>query len=195
MKSFSRLGRKGFTLIEVIVVAAIIAILAGILVPMIFNQIDESKVTKAKGEVASIKAAVGMFRKDTGKWPVFNADSSNPANAVVVILNTPGDDPTDNTAAKGWTTGVAEGFTSQFVDSAQAKAIYDPSGTTTWKGPYLANQPVDPWGRKYFVNVGAFNTPGSPVWVISAGPDGKLTTEPNATEISTTSDDIGIRIQ
>jgi len=34
----------GFTLIEVIVVAAIIAILAGILVPMIYNQIDTAKV-------------------------------------------------------------------------------------------------------------------------------------------------------
>nr|MDA8412260.1 prepilin-type N-terminal cleavage/methylation domain-containing protein [Desulfobacteraceae bacterium] len=62
---------RGFTLIEVIVVAAIIAILAGILVPMIFRQIDEAKISRAEADCKSISTAVLLFRKDTGKWPYY----------------------------------------------------------------------------------------------------------------------------
>ena len=62
-------GQRGFTLIEVIVVASIIAILAGILVPMIFNQIDEAKIARAQADCKSISTAILLFRKDLGKWP------------------------------------------------------------------------------------------------------------------------------
>ena len=66
-------GNRGFTLIEVIVVAAIIAILAGILVPMIFNQIDEAKKTRAQADCKTISTAILMFRKDTAKVAVSGA--------------------------------------------------------------------------------------------------------------------------
>ncbi|MBL0226806.1 MAG: hypothetical protein IPQ16_14920 [Geobacteraceae bacterium] len=52
-------------MIEVIVVAAIIAILAGILAPMIFNQIDEAKKTRALADCKTISNAVMLFRKET----------------------------------------------------------------------------------------------------------------------------------
>ena len=57
-------NERGFTLIEVIVVAGIIAILAGILVPMIFKEIDESRITRASADVRSISAAMIVFRRN-----------------------------------------------------------------------------------------------------------------------------------
>ena len=63
-------GNAGFTLIEVIVVAGIIAILAGILVPMILKEIDESRITRAAADTKSISTAMMVFKKDTAQWPV-----------------------------------------------------------------------------------------------------------------------------
>jgi prepilin-type N-terminal cleavage/methylation domain-containing protein len=112
------IGNRGFTLIEVIVVAAIIAILAGILVPMIFNQIDEAKLTRAEGDCKTISTAILMFRKETGKWPYYrpgdctqtyltlqSGNGNDPVNALGdwqisandialgIILNLPGVNP------------------------------------------------------------------------------------------------------
>src|SRR5271169_4840041 len=83
---------KGFTLIEVIVVAAIIAILVGILVPMIFKEIDEARITRASADTKSISTALLVLRKDTGQWPV-NANCS-PTVTLLYGKNNNGTMPT-----------------------------------------------------------------------------------------------------
>lgn len=194
MQMKSRMNRKGFTLIEVIVVAAIIAILAGILVPMIFNQIDESKITKTKGDVKGMQTAFMMFRKDTGVWPVYSGLSTDIKNATYGHLNTLGTDPDKGTTTK-WDTTSADGLATHMTNTAAAAVYVDSNGKTTWKGPYLQSDASDAWGRSYWMNVRDFKTVGAPVWIISGGPDGALCTEPDATEIAATCDDIGLRVQ
>ena len=65
-------NEKGCTLIEVIVVAGIIAILAGILVPLILKEIDESRITRATADIKSISSAILILKKDTAQWPVMD---------------------------------------------------------------------------------------------------------------------------
>lgn len=50
--------QKGFTLIELMIVIAIIGILAAIAVPQYQNYIARSQVSSAQGEVAALKTAV-----------------------------------------------------------------------------------------------------------------------------------------
>src|SRR3990172_5268701 len=90
-------NEKGFTLIEVIVVAGIIAILAGILVPLIFKEIDESRITRASADIRSISSAMIVFRKDIAAWPVMDASCA----ANVPLLNGDGNLPA-NLAAFGF---------------------------------------------------------------------------------------------
>jgi len=60
---------RGFTLIEVLVVVAILGILAAILVPQIMDRPDEAKRVAARADVAAIVQALKLYRLDNGNYP------------------------------------------------------------------------------------------------------------------------------
>ena len=64
-------GRQdsGFTLIEVLVVVAILGILAAIVVPRIMDRPDEAKRVAAKADVAAIVQSLKLYRLDNGFYP------------------------------------------------------------------------------------------------------------------------------
>ncbi|MEG0177936.1 MAG: prepilin-type N-terminal cleavage/methylation domain-containing protein [Oscillospiraceae bacterium] len=53
-------SKKGFTLIELIVVLAILAVIAAIAVPTAFGAIDKAKLAADTASVASINSAINM---------------------------------------------------------------------------------------------------------------------------------------
>ena len=57
-------NKKGFSLIELIISVVIIAILAGIGMTSGAKYVDESKVTKAQAEVATLEIAVSQYNID-----------------------------------------------------------------------------------------------------------------------------------
>jgi general secretion pathway protein G len=59
----------GFTLIEMLVVVAIIGILAGIIVVKIANKPDEARVVRAKQDIASLQTALDLYKLDNGTYP------------------------------------------------------------------------------------------------------------------------------
>ena len=54
-------GKKGFTLIELMIVVAIIGVLAAIAVPKFSDLIDKSKEGATKGALASIRGALRIY--------------------------------------------------------------------------------------------------------------------------------------
>ena len=60
---------RGFTLIEVLVVVAILGILAAIVVPRIMDRPDEAKRVAAKADIAAIVQALKLYRLDNGTYP------------------------------------------------------------------------------------------------------------------------------
>lgn len=62
-------NQVGLTLVEMIVVLAIIALVAALIVPNVINRPDQARVTTAGTDIKSISAALKMYRLDNGDYP------------------------------------------------------------------------------------------------------------------------------
>jgi general secretion pathway protein G len=59
----------GFTLIEIMVVIAILGILAALIVPKIMSRPDEARRVAAKQDIGTIMQAMKLYRLDNGRYP------------------------------------------------------------------------------------------------------------------------------
>ncbi len=67
--------QQGFTLIELMIVVAIIGILAAIAIPAYQDYTIRAQVSEGLNLTAACKAAVTEFFQDTGGWPGTNAEA------------------------------------------------------------------------------------------------------------------------
>ncbi|PCJ20511.1 MAG: type II secretion system protein GspG [Gammaproteobacteria bacterium] len=79
---------KGFTLIEMMVVMAIIGVLAAMIVPNIVGRDDSARVVAAKNDIRTISQALVMFKLDNQRYP--NSDQG-----IDALVNAPSN-------AKNW---------------------------------------------------------------------------------------------
>ena len=61
--------KKGFTILEILVVLSVIAILIGIAIPRFKGMQDAANVSKAKAEMKVYQAAVESYKNNTGAYP------------------------------------------------------------------------------------------------------------------------------
>src|SRR6185312_10263035 len=69
-------SKKGFTLIELMIVVAIIGILAAIAIPQFASLVGKSQEGATKGNLGTIRSALSIYYGDTeGFYPVDNLSS------------------------------------------------------------------------------------------------------------------------
>ena len=61
--------KKGFTMIELMIVVVILGILATIVVPRFIGREEEARITAAKVQISNFETALNMFRLDNGFYP------------------------------------------------------------------------------------------------------------------------------
>jgi len=119
---------KGFTLIELIIVIAVIAILVGVAVPVMGTVLDEARISRAKSDVDAIAKATLKLYEHTTYWPANNAGGSK-----------------DITTTASWNE-PRNGLTGD-KNTVAVTNLYPGH-----KGPYIIKITDDPWGSSYYLD-------------------------------------------
>lgn len=77
--------RQFFTLVELLLVIAIIAILAGIAIPVVGGMNKKGKETKARSEINAIKLAFQQFETDYGAFPQIKNEKNDVNSDMIKI--------------------------------------------------------------------------------------------------------------
>lgn len=208
----------GFSLIEILVAVAIVAIVAGAITPLVINYIGDARRSRALSDARTIGQSILAFNLDTGRWPVSDDGTLTDAGelsrlvglaaADISAANIPagagtatGDGNWDGGGAGG-NAGAIEDFL-KFNSDADTDPLYpasmNPATSPGWNGPYLQTVPVDPWGNPFVVNVRYLDGGGvngataaeeqdHAVFVLSAGPNAVFET---SFDDATSLEDIG----
>ena len=83
--------RRGFTLIEMLVVIVVIAILAGLVGPLVFRNVGDAKVSAAKAQIEIFGLALDQYRLDNDYYP-------STAQGLEALRTLPAGDP----PARNW---------------------------------------------------------------------------------------------
>ena len=59
----------GFTLIEILVVIAVVSILASLVSPMVFRNVGDAKITAARAQIEIFALALDAYRLDNDAYP------------------------------------------------------------------------------------------------------------------------------
>ncbi|MCC6546321.1 prepilin-type N-terminal cleavage/methylation domain-containing protein [Candidatus Sumerlaeota bacterium] len=128
-----RQNRRGFTAVEIAMVASIIAIIALLILPIFRQRAEEARKVAVQDELQSLTKALLLVEADMpggGFLPRLN-DLDNPENTGLTALSTPtpGFDP----PRARWVPGTPGRF-----DVINPPARYFSTVVPNWKGPYVA---------------------------------------------------------
>lgn len=143
------MNKKAFTLIELMIVVAIIGILASIAIPKFSNLINKAKEGATKGELSTIRSALQIYYGDNEGWfPAgINAFDSLTINAKYItqvpVTRLPGTGHTDSNAVNYFSYAVAPGILTPGTQIGAADrggwAYFSDKMQTTFWGSVVVN--------------------------------------------------------
>jgi prepilin-type N-terminal cleavage/methylation domain-containing protein len=172
-----KLTQKGFTLIELMIVVAIIGILAAIAIPKFAQMMEKSREGATKGNVGALKSAISIYQgdwqgvapNDLLSWfstggsvayidniPQVKVTGKNPKNTLTVAWSNPSGNAVNETNLGGYIAATAPAaYTAIFTGGAYTGTgwIYDDGGDTMYGHAnsyiYVNSSIVDSFGYSY----------------------------------------------
>lgn len=170
---------SGFTLVEMLVVVAIIAILASILIPSVGAAQKSAKKRKAEVECNAIKTAVEQFFSDFKYMPWGDPDDAKSRVGDDAWTQTPDEHKNAMSLLRGENKlrkAYLEISTRDAKDSSSSEEdegiFYDP-----WKNPYHIGMDRNLDQQVDYTYGGSTKTYKTRVLVLSNGPDGEPDTD------------------
>jgi len=147
-----------FTLVELLTVIAVIAILAGIAIPVVVGMQSKGRETSARADMNAIKMALTQFKADYSIFPV--AQPSPAADTLLKAAFKSGDtnNDTENDAmiaeltmiqTTPGTGDVPSDLTSITYNKKKRKYLDAPAKPVTPVVGTKGFMKLDPWGRRY----------------------------------------------
>jgi type II secretory pathway pseudopilin PulG len=174
---FRRSIRGGFTLLELAIVAGILVVLAGALVPLVDGFRAQGQKTAAVASLVAIRNAImgtpeqPGYLEDTGQLPnTINDLFENPFSVGSPLYSF------DRDTGRGWRGPYLLNATGHY-------AINNATGFTSAYGSNGDTAVLDPWGNpiiiQYPSGVNGTSTPPTFARLVSAGPNGAIDTPQN----------------
>ena len=82
-------AKRGFTLVEILIVVVILGILAAIVIPQFTNASQDAQVSAVKSQLQTVRSQIELFRVKNGSGELTGAADSD---ALFTLLTTPDDD-------------------------------------------------------------------------------------------------------
>lgn len=76
-------SQSGFTLIEILVAAAILALLSAALVPLVITQVQKGRTSRTQSDARNVGLAFTQYYADTGQWPCTWTGTANLSEQLV----------------------------------------------------------------------------------------------------------------
>jgi len=144
------MNKKGFSLMELIIVIVIMGILVGAMLPMFANNTTRARTAKVQSEEEAIRTAVLMYHADTGSWPATGTTGAGLMTAPTGVSNWAGpymdqwkNDPWNNSYSI-ITGAAANSLTPLYVCSTlNATATCSNGSTPTTTGSFVLISPTN----------------------------------------------------
>jgi len=148
-KTFRR--NRAFTLVELLVVIGIIAILAGLSIPVGNQVLVKARILKARAQMNAIEAAVRNYNQEYSRWPIEPGQQGGPDLFFEV---------SDVGGAAGFMSALLGDNPASGVPNPRLTGFIEPDYSPGGRGGIDPTDTIDlqwndPWGNPYIVVVDA----------------------------------------
>ncbi len=158
--------KHGFTLVELLVVMAIISILAAIAIPNVQKWIRKGRAVRAQAEISNIELAITKLLSDAGRSSLKDIISTSAIETAV-----------GGTEMKDWTADQFEDAIAEYTFATYAilrkgravlgdvalEPYYNADVVRNLGTSYMSELSFDPWGNLYNIYPGPWRASDGPV--------------------------------